>query len=753
MTMPMLAPPSEEIDPFLAIKATAPPATSKEVEGGYASTAEELMAQLQDLDVPEMSPEIKASITTLYGPEFPLLKEGPPEDEDWVKWVQNRWIDLSPTVQRRLWLIERNRLMRAGIQWVSSSGFGPWKEPPRPRDAARVVENLVAPALDQRLQILTEQRPGFRVRPTTNDQRDKARAEAKQIALEYQYDQQQMSSIIREAAFWAGTDGVSFLELYWDPDAGPWHEMMYDQSTGPSTGAETQQAGPPPRKEPVGDVKCRVRRIEQVRVSANATATRRPWFWIIKDVMSKQEAIRIYGPEVANTPEGADPTAAMINNYPQIRLGFQLPNIDELLLEQDKVYRYTVYVEKSLGLPKGLMLVTVGDKMVFQGPLPVGQAPIVRWPDGSTDPSFFASAEMEKWLDSQMRINAVKSKWVENVRMNAGVKLLAKENAISPETYTAANMSIISVKGLGGISDIAKPIEGFTIGQDAKELLALERKQFEDLTGWNDVSRGQFSSETSGRAIIAIREQLERVFSPMINAAALSMTDWARMTCGFMAWGYDYPRFLGMEGQGRPDLATAVMADDMDGVTDIFIDPETLMPMPRPLRLFLLKDMYEQGLLTPQEYRRRMPFAYIRDIGTPDEDQEARAKRVCEGLRQGQQLPILWQDNEAIHQDVLERELILPDDLPPELRMLAIQRWMLLANQSMMKQGITPVGTGAGPGGMEPPQGGNSMQLSPSEQPFAGTNPGIAAPQNGASDDQRAANQFDAQQRATDQGA
>lgn len=727
MTNPALLQQVTDDPMMMAFMEGAPEPTSIEVENRMESVA-------NDLQVPELTPEIKEMMTVLYGGDFPLLDGEDATEDKWAAWVQNRWTSLGSGVQRIMHLVERNRLFRQGLQWISSNGFGPWREPPRPRDAARAVDNMIAPALAQRMQIISEQRPGFRVKPATSDPDDMKRAEAKQVALEYQYDQQQMESLVKELSWWSGTDGVTFLELYWDPQAGPWHEVGYGQTEDPNG----QPSGP------MGDVRSRVRRIEQVRVSPNATATQKPWYWIIKDVMTKDEAVRTYGIDVADDSTQDEASSSLFSNYPMIRLGYILPQVDELKNDQPKVDRYTIYIERSLGLPQGMTMVVVADKVVFQGPLLCGVVPMVRWSDGAGDPSFFNQAEMNLWIDSQMRVNAVLSKWVENVRLNAGAKLLAKENAIATETFTAANMSVISARGLGGLSEIVKPLESFSIGVDAKELLAMERKKFEDLSGWNDVSRGQIAADQSGRAILAIREQLERVFAPMINAAARAMTDWARISCAWMAWGYDYERIIGMEGKGRPDLGRAVQADDFDGVTDVFIDPETLMPMPRALRLFLLKEMYEMGLMGAQEYRRRMPFAWTRDIASPDEDQEARAKRVAEAMRNGQELPLLWQDNEAIHQDTLERELILPDDTPLPIRQAAVQRWFLLADQAAMKAaGMGPPTGGSALGGGAPPQGGNTP---PTQRPFGGTNPGIAAQQGGVSDQDRVARQFDSQQ-------
>jgi hypothetical protein len=468
--------------------------------------------------------------------------------------------------------------------------------------------------------------------------------------------------------------------------------------------------------------------------------------------MARSEAVKVYGEEVApeeGTPDRPD--ALLSLNYPLIKQGYTLPTMDELLLNQEVVERFTIYCDKSLGLPEGLTLVVVGKKLVHIGPLMYGVIPMVRCTDGYPDPAFYPQAEMELWIECQQRINAVKSRWVDNIRLNAGPKLLAKENAISTETLVAGNMSVIGVKGLGGLSEIARPLESFSVGIDAKELLAAEIKRFEDLSGWNDTSRGQFASDQSGRAILAIREQLERVFAPAVNATAKAMTEWGKISCSVMAWGYDYPRFLGVQGSNRPDLAEAITNDDMDGVTDVFVDPETLMPMPQSLRLFLIKDMFQTGMMGIQEARRRMPFANVRDLSTPDEDQEARAHRVCQAIKQSgdsMALPLLWQDDESIHQDVLQRTLIMPDDVPYEIRMAANERWMMLAQQASMKAMQLPPSGGGAPQGMKPGQGG---QLSPQEKPLAGTNPGVATKPNSMGDGDKTVQDFESRQKTMEQ--
>ena len=704
-------------------------------EGGDAIAAE---AEEQSLGaqfgLAGSDDEVRRALRALYGDDFPLALSESPTEEQWAAWAQTLFQRGASGVITREHFARKNRLGRNGVQWVSSIGMGPWREPPKPKDSARCVDNMIGPALDQRVEIIAEQRPGFRTKPQNQEQRNVKKAEAQQVALEYEYDQQSMPRVIRQMAYQAGTDGVTFGCVYFDPDRG-----ALDELTG----------------VPQGDFATHTYAIEQVRVSPDASLTKKPAYWVTRELCSLGEMVKDYGPEVAT---GETTMGGTIDNDrgPQSRWGSILPDRDELLRDQTTIERYAVYCDKSMFLPQGLMVIVVGRKVVVPPmPLPWGVVPLFAFRDGSTDPSFYPRPIMEDWWDPQMRVNALLSAWVEAIRLNKGQKLLAREQTIAGETLIGGAHTLITVKGAGPLQDTVMPLENFLIGPDVKELIDRERSCFEKMSGWNDTSRGTFQADQSGRSILAQREMLERIFSPCVNAAAEAMCDWAKIVLAGMRVEITAPRMLSIEGAGRPDLSREITADDFDGVANVTIDPETLMPMPRALRLFLLDSWLEKGLISAQEYRRRAPFAFTQSLDSPDTDHLARAKRCAEAVRQTANpmaLPILWMDDEAIHQDVLQRELILPDDLPPEIRGAAYERWMMLAQQAQMKNPLAAEmapsagGEGGGGGG-----GGAGGGMSPGGQPFQGTNPAIAAGTSsqigGSSDEDSAARQFDATQQ------
>ena len=654
----------------------------------------------------------------LYGHDFPAADDVEEIDPSaWASWCRGLWESRREAVQMHLHLVERNRLFRAGQQWISASGMGPWREPARPRDAARVVYNMIDKALDQRLQIMMDQRPGFSVTPVTQDPEDRRKAQAQQMALEYQYEQQEMPRMAREASFWAQTDGISFWHEFWNPNRGPWDERM-----GDIVG----------QKKPMGDIGCQTLRVEQVRVSPNATATQKPHWVIIREVISRSEAAYRYGItglDAANTmmSTGNGPTYSGSEGIGAWVLSQTTIGEGQRLRDEDVTERFTVYLEPHPDvLPEGMQMVVVGDEVVF-GPSPLmwNVIPVVPIRDGSSDPSYYPRPIMEQWVDHQMRTNALLSKWIENIRVNAGGRFLTRPNAIATETFMGGVTSMIEIRGAGPMSDSIQPVQGFSVGNDVKEALALEKSAFENASGWNTVSRGQVTGE-SGRAIIASREQLERVFSPCVSALALAYTDWGKITLAGMAWGYDMPRSLGAIGKGRPDLARAVSSSDFDGQSDVKVEATSMMPMPMAFRMYLLDNWLQTGVIDMKEYRRRQMFAVATNIASPDDDQESRAKRVADAIRMQTDVPEMrWVDDESIHQDVLQRELLLQDDVAPEIIAAAMARWTELANQAQQKQGGAPPQAGAptGAGPERGPSAASVPSISPGQLPLASGNP------------------------------
>lgn len=657
------------IDPALI----APPdqqSLSVETQGQTPEAIAMLQAEIKQREIQDATKRKKA-LRAIYGDDFPLVLDRDPTDSDWQRWVENRWALHQPGIQHNIWMAERNRQFRAGVQYQSRvSSAGAWRETPIPKDAVRIVDNRIRPALAWSMQVVAEQRPGWQFKPTNTDPDRERKADAQQRAVEYQYDAQKKRLIDKESVYWAQTDGVSFQMTYWDPDLGPWEEL--ESGRGPV---------------PLGEPCTRVFRIEQVRVSSEATAAIAPMYWIVRDILPMQYAVSLYGPEVAEAPD----QALLAQNMAQFTTTNQYA-WQPLFQNQLTTSRYFIFCDKREWLPQGLTAIVVGKKLVYgPSPLLMGRAPMVRVTDGSEDPAFFPVPRMNLLIPAQMRINMLWSKWYESIRKNSGGRFATKTNAVSAETFIGGETSILEVRTLGDIRESFMPVQGFSVGNDIKEALDREIQTIEDLTGYSKEARGQFASDQSGRAILAQRETLERVFAPQVGALAEANTEWAKQEVGWMRFGYQMPRKIAITGKGRSDLATELTSADLDGIVDVTVDPSTMIPQPQALRQWMLDNAYDRQIITKEQWLERTPFGDVRDMQAPSEVQYQKAKRVTEQIRLGQPVePIVWQDDESIQQSILERDLILAGGIDEPVRAAAGQRWQQLAQQANQKHAPQP---------------------------------------------------------------
>ena len=613
----------------------------------------------------------KKGLKAIFGDNFPLVMDHEPEDGDWTRYVESLWVNRNPGVQRQIWQAERHRQFRAGSQYQSRmNAYGAWREPAIPRDTVRIVDNCIRPALAWQMQVVAEQRPGWAFKPTNTDADRLRKANAQQRAVEYQYDAQKMRVKIQEAIYWAQTDGASFMMSYWDSEAGPWEEL--EEGNGPV---------------PLGEPCSKVYRIEQVRVSPEASATVEPMDWLVREILPLSQAVALYGPEVADALD----QQLIANQVSQFGTTNQYA-YQPLFQDQKTVSRYTLFARKSPWLPDGLTAVIVGQKLVY-GPtkLLMGRVPMIRFTDGSEDPSFYPTARINLAIAPQMRVNMLWSKWYESIRKNSGGRFATKTNAVSAETFVGGETSLLEVRTSGDIRESIMPIQGFTVGADIKEALDREKDIIGDLTGYTKEARGQFSSDQSGRAILAQREQLERVFAPLVMATAEAMAEWAKQMIGWMRFGYQIPRKIAITGKDRSDLATELTAADLDGIVDVTVDPETMVPQPKALRQWLLDNAYDRQLISKEQWLERSPFGDVRDMEGPAKVQFAKAKRITEALRLRQPAePLLWQDDDATMQNILERDLILAGGVEDDIRQAALQLWQAYAEQSKKKRGPQP---------------------------------------------------------------
>lgn len=685
----------------------------------------------------------KERLQRKFGVDFPDLDStnGP----DWRRWIEGQRRKQEPIMRDKRLHWARHRHFRAGQQWISTRDGRLWREPQSDVNDLRPVLNVVGPALDFRLGILSEQRPGFRHEPIGGGIAGREAADAQQAVSEYYFYILRAWETFLDAWFHAQTDGAAFVHVYVDSTKGPSQEDLDlippNDERFPGLKAQGYEIGPdgllilpfqdegieappgaPARQMSKGDIAHRVLLSHEVLFSPEArsingpTEPRARWA-LVRRMRDVQEARLETGDPTIESEMVITSQSDVLDMPIDRSMGWQrglppFPTRRQRVI--DGVPEYLLWITPDTvepGLEKGMWLRLVGNVIVEHGDeLPGGMIPLARFTDGSSDTDIFPRPVMSDWIGDQTAINALLGALLKHARYFAGGRMLASSGTLLEETYSNIVGSLVEYKGM-------KP-EVFPATQanpDAWKLLDWMIKKLEDKTGWSDIARGQMSQsgsaqDVSGRAVLAAQQLFERTFGPAVRSAAQGATEWAHLIVRYAQWLFDEPRLIPAVG-GRGDLAKRISSEKLGDRPMVYVDPETLMPMPRALRQQLLEDQLDKGRISLPTYQKRSPYADVRDIQMGDTDQWQRAQWIntliedqweelvqMEGFERYQMpgFAILWQDCDlqspqpqqgatgpasqmpgfyrTVHKAAL-MEIILDERKPWQMRQLAMERW------------------------------------------------------------------------------
>ena len=745
----------------------------------------------------------KERLQRKFGVDFPDLvsTNGP----DWRRWIEGQRRKQEPIMRDKRLHWARHRHFRAGQQWISTRDGRLWREPQSDVNDLRPVLNIVGKALDFRLGVLTEQRPGFRTEPIGSGIAGRDAAEAQQAVAEYYFYSNRVWTLSLDAWFHAQTDGVAFIHVFIDKTKGPTKEDLDvippDDPRFPGLKAQGYEVGedgllllpyqeegvPAPPGAPSrilfeGDISGRILLAHEVLFSPEARSINGPLEprarWAMVRRMRDVNEARLETGDPTIESEMVITSQSDVLDMPIDRsMGWQrglppFPTRRQRII--DGVPEYLLWIAPDQfepGLEQGKWMRLVGNNIVEQGyELPGGVIPLARFTDGSPDTDIFPRPDMSDWIGDQIAINALLGALLKHARYFAGGRILATKSTVLEETYSNVVGSLVEYTGMK--PEMFPPT---AVNPDAWKLLDWMVKKLEDKTLWNDLARGQMSQsgsaqDVSGRAVLASQQMLERGFGPMVRAAAEGMTEWAHIVVKQAQWLFKEPRIIPMMS-GRGDLAKKISSEHLGDRPMVYIDPETLMPMPRALRQQLLEDQLDKGRISLVEYQKRALYADVRDLQMGDTDQWQRAKWINTLIEdQWQELSmlddqsryampgfsVLWQDvslttpqptqggqgpaaqipsmYHTVHKVAL-MEIILDERKPWGMRQICLERWGIYDQLERAMNDITgatmipPVVQGIPPDKLsmlmqqlQPPMGLPGGQATPPGQP--GGSPG-----------------------------
>lgn len=602
----------------------------------------------------------KERLQRKFGVGFPDLMSQ--DGNDWRRWIENQRRKQEPIMRDKRLHWARHRHFRAGHQWISTRDGRLWREPQSDVNDLRPVLNVVGPALDFRLGILSEQRPGFRHEPIGSGIAGREAADAQQAVAEYYFYILRAWQTFLDAWYHAQTDGVAFIHVYVDPSKGPTVEDVElvppSDPRFPGLSAQGYEVGEdgllilpyseegipaPPDAETrtlsEGDIGHKVLLAHEVLLSPEARSVNGPteprarWA-LVRRMRDVQEARLETGDSTIDSEVALTSQSDVLDMPLDRSMGWQrglppFPTRRQRVV--DGVPEYILWIAPDQfepGLEKGMWMRIVGKTIVERGDeLPGGLIPLARFTDGSSDSDIFPRPVMSDWIGDQTSINALLSALLKHARHFAGGRILTSSGTLLEETYSNVVGSVVEYKGM-------KPdvVPATQANPDAWKLLDWLIKKLEDKTGWSDLARGQMSQsgsaqDVSGRAVLAAQQLFERTFGPAVRSAAEGATEWAHLVIRYAQWLFNEPRLIPAVG-GRGDLAKRISSEKLGNRPMVYVDPETLMPLPRALKQQILEDQLDKGRISLPVYQRRSAYADVRDLQMGDTLQWDRAQWV-----------------------------------------------------------------------------------------------------------------------------
>lgn len=689
----------------------------------------------------------------LFGEGFP--GKGSRSGKAWTLWIEKRIDEQRAAMDDRNLHSARHRNFRMGRQWISTRDRKSWRVIEGDQNKIRAVLDIIGPSLDFRLGIMTEQRPGFRTHPLGTGVAAKETAEAQQMTAEFHQNRLKGGQLLRGLKYNAQTDGVAFAHVFVDRNAGPTKrdvelvpsndprfEMLksqgYEEVGGNlelplnESGAK-EEAGTEVRSFPTGEIGTRIVKAHEVFFDVEAMTVNGPYDRAKWCILRRVRDLGVARIETGKGDLTADPKATLqdpvldaldlagtsastqgftrgLPPYPTTRAGSRRQN--------PAVFDYLIYIApaKEAGVEDGLWRRVMGGKVLAgTEELPGGKIPLARFSDGSTDTDILPIPVITQWINDQISINALWSTLLEHVRIFGTGRVLAPQGTVLKETYSNIVGSLLQYTG-GGKPEF---LSATSAGRDTWSQLQMAIDLLREKTGWTKFAVGQVTgsgslSEVSGRALLGAKEMFERNFGNDIRASAEGMSELAVLWVDYSRWLYDDARMIPFLGRG--DLAKKISGKDLGEETVVYVDDTTLMPVPFALKNQMLVDMVDRGWITLDEYKRRSPFADIRNVMMGDQPQWERAQWINTYLEEnweelagvqdfairfspGVGIPILWQDDPSVFKRALE-EIIFDERKSLQLRDIAQERWGIYDQLGLTKQPPTDPATGQ-PG---PPQ-------------------------------------------------
>lgn len=602
-------------------------------------------------------------------------------DESLVAEVYNKY-DLRRQMRRPYevqWYLNASALRGfPDVRWNAEINKLEIKREPAHRKRHRI--NHIKPKYVARVAKYTKVPPNPSVIPGTSDRDDIFNARASQKALEYFTRKGAIRSKYMTAMQWIPLTGKSFWWIRYDEDALAHAPTILDGKREPILGEVELDHGSAfeflpadPGIENVAD-QPEIMRARMVLTSDIESRYKLPAGTIPAE--SQNADLFFYQRQIADLGTRQQGLASRATTQ---------------IMDNEPGSGYALVIESFAKpcskYPRGRYVVVAGKRMLKrQDELPGGfqylhrnPYPCIEFCDDLAPGQFWPDAFVERMVGLSSEYNEYRSKIAENMAMHFFPKLVVPKNLnLSADAYTSEAGERLDVNAIPGQDFMPKFLQPANVIGDAWNILSTIRKEMDDITLIYPSAVGGTGGSNSGFQTNLLQEAADQVHGPAIARNAMALEEAYVKIRHLMKTFYTVPRLITIAGKNNIPEVYEFSQAQIDEQADVRIEPDTMMPMLRSVRVDMIRGMYMDGLFgdpKDQQVRKRvldmirMGYADF-EIDREQRDQEqAQLENIQMSRQQSVKKPEAWEAHQ-IHWEAHVDLFKSPEatDWPDEVR-------------------------------------------------------------------------------------
>lgn len=371
------------------------------------------------------------------------------------------------------WLLNINFLLGNQYAFISPNGEISETEKVFPYES-REVFNHIAPIIESRLAKLGKVRPSVAVMPSSNSEKDKEIAKTSKMVLNSKLAELNISEVLKKGTLWSEILGTCIYKITNDMSSGVGVSVVSPFEIFPENSS-----------------------LEEILDNPSIIHAR---------CLDKTEAEQMYnlhdlkGEDITNLSlEGFVGDSFVVNRYSK-KTAQVVKHNQVLVIER--------YFKADNQNKNGKLQIVVGDNLVYDGELPIGEYPFIKQVSNSLIGNFWGQSVVERCIPLQRTYNAVKNRKLEFLsRLSSGV-LAVEEGSVDIDMLEDEGLAPGKILVYRSGCSAPKFMDGFTLPAELNREEDRLVSEMNALGGVSELMRNTLlpTNVTSGTAINQLTE-------------------------------------------------------------------------------------------------------------------------------------------------------------------------------------------------------------------------------------------------------